>query len=37
MISLPGQVPSAANMGARLAIVELLNCHKYFFVQLVQL
>ena len=27
MISLPGQVPSAANMGARLAIVELLNCH----------
>ena len=27
MISLPGQVPSAADMGARLAIVELLNCH----------
>lgn len=27
MISSPGQMPSAADTGARLAIVELLNCH----------
>ena len=27
MMSLPGQMPSTANVGARLAIIELLNCH----------
>jgi hypothetical protein len=27
MISLPGQIPSAEEATARMAIVELLNCH----------